>query len=244
MSTELTVWTSKDAPLPVRYEAAQKALAELTRVDECKEWADRAAAIASYARQKKNYELEKMAKKVRTRAKRRLGELMPGVMVNSQCVSPVDQTIRKAIRFAAKSESPSAIAKRFSLSPWIVSKICRTPESHYEQTEKKLAAQQAILNDARLASITISELNIARRLAKIPSQKFHESVESGTTERVLLGYSKQRCYEGLASVLEWIESTDPQRSVAMNKNLLDLQRRLGNAELWFNRARSFLKGKR
>jgi hypothetical protein len=168
---------------------------------------------------------------------------MPGVAGNGR-ISSADAAVRKAIRFASKSESQSAIAKRFSLSPWMVSRICRTPESRYEQTEKKFAAQQAILNDARLAGITRGELNIARRLAKIPSAKFHESVESGTTEPVLLGYSKQRCYEGLASVLEWIESTDPQRSVVMNKNLLDLQRRLGNAELWFNRARSFLKGKR
>ena len=46
-----------DAPLPERYEAAKRAVAECHRVDECKEWSDRAVALASYARQVRDHEL-------------------------------------------------------------------------------------------------------------------------------------------------------------------------------------------
>jgi len=38
------------ARLPVVYEEAKRALAECSRLDECQQWADKAEAIASYAR--------------------------------------------------------------------------------------------------------------------------------------------------------------------------------------------------
>ena len=39
------------ARLPRTYEAARAALAECQQLDECKDWADKAAALASYAKQ-------------------------------------------------------------------------------------------------------------------------------------------------------------------------------------------------
>lgn len=64
------------APLPATYEAARSALAQCQAVDECKEWADKAAALASYARQSEDLEMEKMAVRIRARAMRRAGELL------------------------------------------------------------------------------------------------------------------------------------------------------------------------
>jgi len=64
------------APLPVTYETAKNALAECQAIDECKDWADKAAALASYARQSEDLELEKMAARIRARAMRRAGELL------------------------------------------------------------------------------------------------------------------------------------------------------------------------
>jgi hypothetical protein len=63
------------APLPINYEAAKKALAECVRIDEAKEIHDRAAAIATYARQAMDTTLLDMANRVQLRALRRLGEL-------------------------------------------------------------------------------------------------------------------------------------------------------------------------
>lgn len=64
------------ARLPGVYEAAQKALAECSRIDECKTWADKAAALASYARQAKDDSLKVLAMRIQARAYRRMGELL------------------------------------------------------------------------------------------------------------------------------------------------------------------------
>jgi hypothetical protein len=64
------------ATLPVKYEAAKLALSECSRIDECKEWADQAMALASYAKQADDKEMEKTAMRIRARAVRRCGELL------------------------------------------------------------------------------------------------------------------------------------------------------------------------
>lgn len=64
------------ANLPATYEAARRALSECSEVDECKDWADKAAALASYARQANDDQLERMAHRIRARAIRRAGELL------------------------------------------------------------------------------------------------------------------------------------------------------------------------
>lgn len=65
-----------DPQLPINYEVARQALAACVLVDECKEWKDRAAAIASYAEQKRDRSLLDKATRIRVRATRRLGELL------------------------------------------------------------------------------------------------------------------------------------------------------------------------
>lgn len=65
-----------DAKLPIVYERATQALAECSRIDECKEWANKAEALASYARQSKDETLRKMADRIQARAIRRCGELL------------------------------------------------------------------------------------------------------------------------------------------------------------------------
>ena len=64
------------AQLPENYEAAKKAIAECEHLDQCAEWADKAAALASYARQADDLELETYARRIRVRAVRRRGELL------------------------------------------------------------------------------------------------------------------------------------------------------------------------
>lgn len=62
--------------LPETYENAKRALSVCVRMDECKDWADKAAALASYARQSNDKTLEKLAARIRARAIRRCGELL------------------------------------------------------------------------------------------------------------------------------------------------------------------------
>ena len=61
-----------NARLPATYEAAKTALANCARIDECQGWADKMAALASYARQVKDDELRKMADRIKARAIRRI----------------------------------------------------------------------------------------------------------------------------------------------------------------------------
>jgi hypothetical protein len=64
------------ARLPETYERAKTALSACSSIDECKSWADKAAALASYARQSKDDSMRKMAERIQARAIRRAGELL------------------------------------------------------------------------------------------------------------------------------------------------------------------------
>lgn len=68
------------AMLPANYESAKKAIAECARVDECKDWADRAAALASYARQAKDPALRSFAIRIRARAISKMGEILESIL--------------------------------------------------------------------------------------------------------------------------------------------------------------------
>jgi hypothetical protein len=70
---------SDRAKLPSTYQHARAALERCARVDECKEWADKALALASYAKQAKDDELGKMAVRIRARAIRRCGVLLKAI---------------------------------------------------------------------------------------------------------------------------------------------------------------------
>jgi hypothetical protein len=65
-----------NAKLPETYERAKTALAECSTIDECKDWSDKAAACASYARMSDDDTLRKYAERIQARAIRRCGELL------------------------------------------------------------------------------------------------------------------------------------------------------------------------
>ncbi len=64
------------AKLPAVYENAKTALTECSRIDECADWSDKAAALASYAKQAGDSSLHKMAIRIQARAIERCGELL------------------------------------------------------------------------------------------------------------------------------------------------------------------------
>jgi hypothetical protein len=71
------------AKLPAAYEGAKVALAECTRLDECQNWADKAEALAAYAKQAQDEQLRKMADRIQARAIRRCGELLQQIQAAS-----------------------------------------------------------------------------------------------------------------------------------------------------------------
>jgi hypothetical protein len=84
-----------DAKLPAAYESAKTALAECSRLDECKDWADRAEALASYAKQAGDESLRKTADRIQARAIRRCGELLREIEPNKGG-RPADEKLGRA----------------------------------------------------------------------------------------------------------------------------------------------------
>jgi len=76
MSTTSLTIPNHDAPLPLKYDQARALLADCDEVDEVLDIADKAAALATYARQAQDTELEAMAQRIRLRAHQRMGELL------------------------------------------------------------------------------------------------------------------------------------------------------------------------
>jgi hypothetical protein len=64
------------AILPETYKNARTAIEKCSRLDECKDWANKAEAIASYAKQAGDNTLRKCADRIQARAMLRCGELL------------------------------------------------------------------------------------------------------------------------------------------------------------------------
>lgn len=62
--------------MPQTYEAAKTALANCESIDECQTWANKAEALALYAKQADDDTLFKFARRIQARAVRRAGELL------------------------------------------------------------------------------------------------------------------------------------------------------------------------
>lgn len=110
--------------LPQSYEAAKTALATCARIDECKEWADKAAALASYAKQAEDDQLLKLAKRIKARALRRAGELLKQIEPSQGGRPPETQegarpslSRSQAARDAGMSEHQQKQAQRVAAVP-------------------------------------------------------------------------------------------------------------------------------
>lgn len=64
------------ARLPATYEQAKNALASCERLDECQDWANKAEALASYAKMADDDTLRALADRIQARAVRRMGDLL------------------------------------------------------------------------------------------------------------------------------------------------------------------------
>jgi hypothetical protein len=80
------------ARLPAAYEHAKAALASCEKVDETKEWASKAEALAAYAKMADDDSLRQMADRIQARAVRRMGELLKqfdGSTRNKDATAPI-----------------------------------------------------------------------------------------------------------------------------------------------------------
>lgn len=131
------------ARLPQTYEAARNALSECQNIDECKDWADKAAALASYAKQAEDETLMKMAARIKARAVRRSGELLQQIGRHSKGGRPKngegDHTVLGAAREAGMSKHQQVQATRVASVPQ--AEFDRQVESDTPPTITHLAKQ-------------------------------------------------------------------------------------------------------
>ena len=138
--------TPTQARLPRTYEAAREALATCQDIDECKEWADKAAALASYAKQAEDETLLKMAARIKARATRRAGELLSQI----EAAHGANQNIKEGDRLNVFTRTDAA--REAGMSPHQQKqavRIAAIPEPEFERqvesttppTLSQLAAQ-------------------------------------------------------------------------------------------------------
>lgn len=121
------------AQLPATYQNAKNALAECVQIDECVTWADKAAALASYAKQANDDEMMKMATRIRDRAIRRAGELLkqiePATGKNNQYAQVKGED-------AHPFQSRQAVAESAGMSPHQAKqavRVANVPQADFER---------------------------------------------------------------------------------------------------------------
>ena len=120
---------TRAAALPANYQNAKTAIQACERIDECKDWADKAAALASYAKQANDDTLCQMATKIQLRAVRRCGELL-------KAIAPKDTPGRPRNNAGADTISRSKAASNAGLSErqkHTALRVASVPEDEFEE---------------------------------------------------------------------------------------------------------------
>jgi hypothetical protein len=113
--------------LPSTYMAAKRALAECDRVDQCKDWADKHAALASYAKQSKDDELFDLATRIRARASRRMSELLKEIEPQKGSRTDLGDSPPLSRKAAGDAVGLSADQRKDAI------RVANVPEDEFEQ---------------------------------------------------------------------------------------------------------------
>lgn len=120
----------QSARLPETYENARTALAACQQVDECKDWADKAAALASYAKQAEDDQLERMAQRIRARAIRRAGELLKQIEPQQGKRSDLQPSRGDHTKSREDAARDAGMSKHQQMQ---ATRIANVPEREFEQ---------------------------------------------------------------------------------------------------------------
>jgi hypothetical protein len=160
MSTDIVI--SDRAKLPATYKAARQALSECSRIDECQEWADKAQALASYARQAKDETLRRLAERIQARASRRCGELLKQV--------PTAQGARTDLGTVATRSEMAEEAGLSERQRKTALRVAAIPEEEFEaaiESDNPLTLTQlAEIGTASVPKSTDPDLSAIRKFAR------------------------------------------------------------------------------
>ena len=130
----------------VKYDAACMAIAECRKVDEIKDWVDKAAAVEAYGKMSKNFDIERDGAEIRIRATRRLGEMLNAMPKNAGAAIP------NALRAEEGVPRLSDMGISYNLSSSAQS-MARIPEDQFEQTLAEHREEQRIVTTRTMAKL-------------------------------------------------------------------------------------------
>lgn len=207
------------ARLPVSYEAAKNALSNCVTLDECQDWANKAEALASYAKQADDDTLRKLADRIQARAVRRCGELLK-TFSNQRARTDLDKgalTQRQVASDAGMSLHQERTAVR----------VANVPLATFEE---------AVEAEAPLTVTKLAEIGKQSRAPAPPP----EPVESAPA-----GFKEATAFIGtIKRFSDACERTAPElvANGVMRTEIADLRRRVGVIDRWMDRFIVNLKG--
>lgn len=204
MNSVVSLPNRSDPQLPQKYEAARNAIAECERIDECKSWSDKAAALASYARQAKDDSLRVMAIRIQARAERRAGELLKQIEPAQGARTDLGRapTRSEAAREAGLSEHQKKTALRVAAVP--EKEFNRQVESERPPTVTRLADQgrtQRVLAHDPAAEKFKAACTALGEFAKYCDS--HDAIETAQTFGVDDAEMARRC---VATLQQWLDT--------------------------------------
>jgi N6-adenosine-specific RNA methylase IME4 len=160
-----------------RYEAAKQALAEAARIDEVKDWLDKAAAMREYARRAKDCDLIDNATEIKLRAERRAGDLLKEMAQSGERDLGKGGDRRSRLHGATVKLVDLGVMKTQS-SRW--QKLADLPEQMFEERVAH-AKRQAIASLDRTAKSRSAEKNeqreereaeLAKEIQSLPEKRY------------------------------------------------------------------------
>lgn len=203
------------ARLPATYESAKVALSNCASLDECQEWANKAEALASYAKQADDDTLRKLADRIQARAVRRCGELLKqydargGDRSKSGGAPTFVPSRADAARHAGMSRDQSITAVR----------VANVPADRFES---------AVERDAPMTVTKLAEMGKQTRVESAPAG-FKEATQAIGTIKRFSDFCNQTPPELVANGV-------------MPSEIADLRKRVATIDGWLDRFVVNLKG--
>jgi len=214
------------ARLPVSYEAAKNALSNCVTLDECQDWANKAEALASYAKQADDDTLRKLADRIQARAVRRCGELLKqyngqgGRTDQLSAGAHTKLTQQQIARDAGMSRHQQRTAVR----------VANVPLATFEEAVEAEAP------------LTVTKLAEIGKQSRAPAR---EPEPPPPVEPAPAGFKEATAFIGtIKRFSDACESTAPElvANGVMRTEIADLRRRVGVIDRWMDRFIINLKG--
>ena len=201
-----------NARLPDTYEAAAKAIAECARIDECADWANKAEAMAAYARMSEDDSLRRRCDRIQARAIRRCGELLreyDGRSDNARKQTDGTDSLitrRRAAEDAGMSERQQTTAARVANVPeddfnaQVEGDDPPTVTALAEQGKKTRPLVDLQGRDPEEFSVSTYAQGDLRDFAKLA-----ETSDTGAIVRGALPHETAPMLEHVAAIIPWLE---------------------------------------